>query len=342
MAAGERYSVSEAKDWARENFHGVCNVIIPSYTRDLQDLNEAGIRHDVRRNIELGFWGALLVSEAGTRLEEMRRFMEIAVDEAAGRHYLVLHGSFNTLDELVRVTRDAKSIGVDAVLLCYPNSFYPTTVGQLEGYVRDFAKRCELGIILFSAPHFNFDRLDDRGYPLSCLLNVVDLPNVVAVKYEVGQPGVLGSYEAFRKLARHNLIVTDPFEPNLLMWLDLFDVPWAGTSNYEYLGSAVPEMFAAMRAGDQEAAYKKYWSVQPARRMRVRLQSPFAGANFNHRYVWKYQAWLQGYNGGPIRQPAMKLTDDQMRLAAEGLVASGLLKEVPRDFSSFFVGRNPA
>ena len=32
----------------------------------------------------LGFWGALLVSEAGTTLDEMRRFMEIAIDEAGG------------------------------------------------------------------------------------------------------------------------------------------------------------------------------------------------------------------------------------------------------------------
>ena len=80
------YTRAEAKGWARETFHGACNVIIPSYTSDLRSLNEAAIRHDVRRNIELGFWGALLVSEAGTSLEEMRRFMEIAMDEAGGRH----------------------------------------------------------------------------------------------------------------------------------------------------------------------------------------------------------------------------------------------------------------
>ena len=45
-------------------------------TDDLGSLNEAAIRHDVRRNIELGFWGALLVSEAGTTLDEMRRRVE--------------------------------------------------------------------------------------------------------------------------------------------------------------------------------------------------------------------------------------------------------------------------
>jgi hypothetical protein len=38
----------------------------------------------------------------------------------------------------------------------------------------------------------------------------------------------------------------------------------------------------------------------------------------------------------------MKLTDAQMRRAAEGLVASGLLDAVPPSFAPFFEGRNPA
>ena len=80
------YTRSEAKDYALENWHGVCNVILPSFTADLKIINEAGIRHDVAHNIKQGFWGTLLVSECGTTKEEMKRFMEIAVDEANGKH----------------------------------------------------------------------------------------------------------------------------------------------------------------------------------------------------------------------------------------------------------------
>ena len=64
-----KYSRSEAKEWAAEEWRGVCNVILPSFTDDLRRLNERAIRHDVRRNIELGFWGALLVSECATTAE---------------------------------------------------------------------------------------------------------------------------------------------------------------------------------------------------------------------------------------------------------------------------------
>ena len=126
------YTRAEAKSWAREQFHGACNVIIPSYTSDLRSLNEAAIRHDVRRNIELGFWGALLVSEAGTTVDEMRLFMEIARDEAAGRHRLLLQGTFDTAEEIITMANDARTIGIDAMLLGHPNSFYPTSAQQVE------------------------------------------------------------------------------------------------------------------------------------------------------------------------------------------------------------------
>jgi len=76
------YSRAEAKERAFAKWIGVCNVILPSFTADLKGLNEKAIRHDVRRNIEHGFWGTLLVSECGTTAAEYRQFMEIAVDEA--------------------------------------------------------------------------------------------------------------------------------------------------------------------------------------------------------------------------------------------------------------------
>src|SRR5947209_12462859 len=96
-----QYTKREAKEWARAHMRGVCNVIMPTFTSDLKRLNEAAIRFDVRRDIELGFWGALLVSECGTTMAEYKRFFEIAADEARGRLHLVVQGSFDTLDDTI-------------------------------------------------------------------------------------------------------------------------------------------------------------------------------------------------------------------------------------------------
>jgi dihydrodipicolinate synthase/N-acetylneuraminate lyase len=332
----------EAKEWAREHWRGLCNVIIPSFRADLLGLNEAGIRHDVRRNIELGFWGALLVSEAGTTPTEMTEFMEIAVDEARGRQHFVLHGSFDTLEDTLAVAKEARAVGVEGLLVAYPNSFYPKTVGDLSAYTRALCEGVELAVILFCAPHYNFERLDPSGFPLSVWQELAAIDNVVAAKYEVGHPGVVGSMQAFLTLADSGLLVCDPYEPNLLVWEEIYGMPWIGTSNYEYYGSVVPRYLAAWREGRRDEALSLYWQLQPARQVREALRAQASGANFNHRYLWKYQAWLQGYNGGPLRAPAMKLTDAQLRRAAEGLAASGLLDAVPEDFGAFFVGRHPS
>lgn len=339
MAPTDKFSRADAKQWARDNFNGICNVIIPSFTHDLKGLNEQGIRHDVRRNIELGFWGALLVSEAGTTPSEMRTFMEIAVDEAKGRQYFVLHGSFDTLEDTLSVGRDARTIGVDSLLMAYPNSFYPRTTKELIDYTADVCNGVELAVILFCAPHYNFERLDHSGFPLEAWKELIKIENAVALKYEVGHPGVVGSYEAFTKFANDDVLICDPYEPNLIVWEEMFGMPWIGTSNYEYYGDMVPRYMEALRKGDKEEALKLYWQIQPARQVRETLRIQASGANFNHRYLWKYQAWLQGYNGGPLRAPAMKLSDSQMKRAADGLVASGLLKSAPKDFGEFFNGK---
>jgi 4-hydroxy-tetrahydrodipicolinate synthase len=340
--AGANYDKSEAKDWAKENLLGVCNVIIPSFTSDLTGLNEQGIRHDVRRNIELGFTGALLVSEVGTTLDEMRQFMEIAVDEARGEHQILLHGAFDTAEQVIEVSKDAKAIGLDAVLLGHPNSFYPTSAQDIIDYTRKVCDAVDLGVVLFCAQHWNFTRVDPAGYPLDAIVELADVENVIGVKYEVGRPGATGTYECFKALSDHNIVVSDPFEPNAPIWTDVFGMQWMGTSNYEYYGDRMPKMFAALTEGRRDEAMDLYWQTQAARVTRGTEQATFGGANFIHRYLWKYQAWLNGYNGGPLRQPAMKLSDGAMKRTAEGLVRSKIIDAVPADFGAYFVGRNPA
>lgn len=335
------YTKDTAKDWAREIFQGVCNVIIPSYTADLKSINEKGIRHDVRRNIDLAFWGALLVSEAGTTMAEMRQFMEIAVDEAKGRHRFLLHGTFDTADDIVKMAGEARQVGVDGLLLGHPNSFYAKDADELYDYISYVCERTELAVVLFAASHWNFTRLHPSGYPPQVLAKAADLPNVVAVKYEVGRPGIAGDYEFWKMIKGKRVLFSDPFEAHSPLTVELFGQQWMGTSNYEYFGAAVPQFFKLLREGQYERAMKIYWQIQPARAARFGEQATFSGANFIHRYLWKYQAWLNGYNGGPVRQPVMKLNDAQMRRMRDALVRSGL-EPTQEEPSKFFVGRNPA
>ena len=335
------YTRAEAKEWASAHWRGVCNVIMPSFSADLRRLNEAGIRHDVRRNIELGFWGALLVSECGTSDEEYRRFMQIAVDEAKGRQHFLIHGTFDTREQIIAMAKAGEEIGVSGILLGQPNSFYPRSEEEVYEHLAGVANSTRLAVCLFATVQMNLTRFHPSGYPPRPLVRAADIANVVAIKYEVGRPGIAGDLEFWKMIQGKHILFSDPLEAHSPLTVEMFGQQWMGTSNYEYWGGAVPQYFKLLLEKKFTEAMEIYWRINPARQARVAIQTTFAGANFIHRYLWKYQGWLHGYNGGPMRQPVMKLNDSQMRSVREPLLKSGF-KPADEDNAAFYIGRNPA
>ena len=61
--------------------------------------------------------------------------------------------------------------------------------------------------------------------------------------------------------------------------------------------------FRHLRAGEYDEATEIYWQLQPARKAKQAVAAQLHGGAFINRQAWKFQAWLQGYNGGPLRQP---------------------------------------
>ena len=114
-----------------------------------------------------------------------------------------------------------------------------------------------------------------------------------------------------------------------------------GTSDSEYYGNSVPRMFRMMNEGKFDEAMKIFWQIHPARMAHKFVANSYMSAtNFINRHVWKYEGWLSGFNGGPLRQPTMKVVDRHMKVLREGLQKSGLNPTTDPD-SEYFVGRNP-
>ena len=334
------YARNEARDWAAGRFRGVCNVIIPSFVQDLSDIDEVGIRHDVRLQIERGFAGFLAVSETATTAEEYLRFVQIAADEAAGRQLLIHHASFNTLEENIALANRAAEAGAHLALLSYPPSFYPLSQDDVENYTRRFCEEVDLAVILFPVPLWGFERLHPASLSIDMLERLVDdLPTVVAVKAEGGHPSIAGFTEVWNRLS-DRIIVTMPIEKQAIPLATILPLQVIATSNTEYLGDTAPRMLALAQAGKHAEAMRLFWQVDPARRANDRIDA-IGSANSVHRMAWKYQAWLNGYNGGPLRMPTARLVSDQMRMLRAGLEASGLPVTNDPD-EAFFLGRSAA
>jgi 4-hydroxy-tetrahydrodipicolinate synthase len=333
------YSKSEAREWARENFQGVNNVVIPSFTNDLRGINEKAIRHDVNRELELGFSGTLLVSETSMTLDEYTRFVEIAADEAKGRLTLLHHAAFNTLEENIEAARRAATAGADLVLLSYPPSFFPGSEQDIYDYSRAFCDAVDLGVMLFPMPLWGFERVHAASISVETLERLVDdVPNVVAIKAEGGHPSVAGFAHVWIRLA-DRVLVSMPIIQNAIALAALVPMQVIATSNTEYYGSAAPEMFSLTRAGKFDDALNMLWQIAPAWRANESVAS-IPAAHVVHRMAWKYQAWLAGFNGGPLRMPTTRLIWREMRGFRQGLVDAGLPVTADPD-EEFFIGRNP-
>ncbi len=76
---------SELKEWAKEHFRGLENCTMPSFTPDMKELDEDGIRLDVQQAIKHGFFSTLCAPEAGLTFEEAKRFLEIVAEESGDK-----------------------------------------------------------------------------------------------------------------------------------------------------------------------------------------------------------------------------------------------------------------
>lgn len=335
------YKKSEARAWARENMRGVANVVIPSFTNDLRSLNEKGIRHDIRKEIEYGFWGTLLVSEVVMTIAEYGQFVAWSREEAAGRLKLIHHASFNTLADNIEAARLATKEGAELVLLSYPSNFYATSSQQIYDYTRSFCEAVDLGVILFPVPHWGFERVHPAGMEPAMVERIVrDIPNIVAIKAESGMPTIAGFVQTYHRHSK-DVVVTFPVEAEAIPLAMLVDMQFMGTSNSELYGPTIPRLFNLVREKRFEEAMEIYWRIHPARMANMQISRSYMGSTqLINRMVWKYEGWLNGFNGGPLRQPTMKIVDAHMRQLRSALKASGIEPTADAD-SEFFVGRNP-
>jgi dihydrodipicolinate synthase/N-acetylneuraminate lyase len=335
------YSRQDARAWAREHLVGCSAVTIPSYSADLASLNERGIRHDVALAKELGYTYTLLCSEVAITPEENAQFTEWARDTAGSKFGLFFHAAFGTLAENIRAVKLAEKAGADIVLLSYPPQFWPTSEQEIVDYTKQFCDATDLAVMLFPIPLWGFERVHSAGMSVQVVRRLLnDCPNIVAIKSEQGFPLPAGLCEMYHHF-RDEVVISCPIEGDAIPLMSLMKLQFSGTSNTQWMGSYYPRAFDLARKGDWEAAMALYWKVNPARNANgAAAQSYAPGTGVLNRTMWKYQDWLAGFNGGPLRAPAMRVPDRIMKMLRQGLAASGQ-PVTPDPDSAFMAGRHP-
>lgn len=333
------YTRKEAREWARERLVGVASVVIPTVTADFKRLNEKAIRHDVETTVAHGFVGTLTCSEVAITLEEYAQFVRIAVEQAAGRIFVVHHAVFNTLEDNIEALKLAEAAGAELVLLGYPPYFYPQSLEEVYAYTKALCDATDLAVMLFPIPTWGFSRLDPSDLPLPLLRRLIDeCPNVAAIKAEGGAPHIMSAIEVHRAFHKE-VVISSPLEHEYIPLAQVLPIPFCGTNFSAYYGPVLPRVHALIQAGRFDEASAEFYRIDPARKAFAGV--PQAGNGLINRMMWKYEGWLQGYNGGPLRHPTARVYQRDMVALRRGQEAAGLHPTADAD-ALFFIGRNPA
>jgi 4-hydroxy-tetrahydrodipicolinate synthase len=324
---------------AKEQVRGIENETLPSFSPDFKKLDEEGIRWDVRQTIKHGFFCTLCVTEAGLTFDEAKRLAEITADEAKGKVMVSASVNFETLEMNVEFLKHLQKVGAHTALLGYPPNYYPKSIDQAY---EDYRAMCDVvpdfPIVLYITPKYNFERFHPSGFPLELIERMADIPNTVALKIGISEPGFI--FDCFRRVG-HKLLVQSPWERWAPLLVTQFGQQWMGAGQYEAFQSPekpyLVDYFNLLLGKKIDQAMEIFWKLTP---VRIMFEKQFVPTLFLGTYHWpqhKYYQWLVGGNGGWTRQPVMKMYQHEMEETKAAMRAIGLKLREPDE--EFYAGR---
>ena len=227
------------------------------------------------------------------------------------------------------------------MLLSYPPAFYPESENDIYNYTKAICDATNLAVMIFPMYLWGFySRIHPSDIPTSLIRRLIDdCPNLTAIKAEGGFPSIQSVIECDRLFGKE-VVISMPIEGELIPLSQLMPIQLSATSDHEYYGPMIPKVMKLLREGDYDEATRIYWQLHAARKNKGAVAQQMHGGHFINRYVWKFQGWLQGYNGGPLRMPTQRIHDPQMISLRKGLIDAGLSPSMD-PFREFFIGRNP-
>ncbi|PMP66727.1 MAG: 4-hydroxy-tetrahydrodipicolinate synthase [Thermodesulfobacterium geofontis] len=147
-------------------------------------VDENSLRNLIRWHLEAGTHGILILGTTGEApaidLEERKRIMEIALEEAKGKVPLIVGTGTNNTKKVFEYTKLAEEMGFDAALIVTPYYNKPTQNGLYEHYSY-IAKNTKIPIILYNVP----GRTGVNLLP-ETTAKLAQIENIIAIKEACG------------------------------------------------------------------------------------------------------------------------------------------------------------
>lgn len=335
---------SQQKQNARKTFQGFENSLRPSFSPDFAQLDEAGIRHDVRQSIAHGVFSIFCVP-AGLNGAERDQFLQLVADENQGQVLLSTFLGGPTLASHMSQLKSAQAAGFSHVLAHPPGQEPVDSKDSLYAYYRQIADGTDMDVVLWATDGGNMRHLHPSNVVLDVLERVAELDNVVALKVMATLDPVT-VFEIFERL-NDRLLVNCVDLRMLPLLVKFYGVQWSGAWTIEALQSPqhpyVVDYLKRLREGNYQQADALYWTLKPAYETLMGLMAPMLPRGIHPSVQMKYYQWCVGGNGGLTRWPEnaaereFPLTADERNRIQQAYRAIGIEPQGPEE--SFVVGR---
>ena len=276
------------------------------------ELDEAGLRHNARRYIEIGLRGVFcngLMGEVwALTMEERKRVVEVLCDEGGGKLGVSVVVTGASIGETLDLGLHAKAVGADHAVLMVPTSGPRSAEQQLE-YFRFICERLDMPIVLFNAATAAGSALSPAAFTEVC-----ELPQIKLLKTTAYSENA-----ALRVAARNGVVVSDPLEAHYFQNRLEYGQPilYADPEPYLYQVPGhrpIADYIAKLDAGtDAAQVIRDFEGLSHLRPLFNKwIMDPLIRGHMPNAAL-KYWCELIGMAGGPVRTPIRPLSDAQKR-----------------------------
>jgi 4-hydroxy-tetrahydrodipicolinate synthase len=270
-------------------FEGVLPAIITPFKRNAaMTLDVQGLERNIAYLLSCGIHGIVPCGSTGESatltFEEHEKVIEIAVNKVNGRIPVVAGTGSNNTAEAIRLTKAAKDIGADGVLVISPYYNKPNRSGLIKHYTK--LADLDIPVIMYNVPGRTGQNLEP-----DLVAELAAHPNIVAIKEASGNIGQIS--RIIEETQDDDFLVISGDDNITLPIMAL-----GGAGVISVAANVDPKrmvaMYEAMKKGDYQKALVLHYALSPL------MRSMFIDTN---PIPVKKAVELLGMAGGPVRLP---------------------------------------
>jgi len=288
-------------------FEGVLPAIITPFKRNpAMDLDVKGLEQNIGFLLSCGIHGIVPCGSTGESatlsFEEHETVVKITVDKVNGKIPVLAGTGSNNTAEAVRLTKAAKDIGTDGVLVISPYYNKPNRSGLVKHYTR--LADLDIPVVIYNVPGRTGQNLEP-----DLIAELAQHPNIVAVKEASGNIGQIS--RIIEETQDDDFTVISGDDNITLPILSL-----GGGGVISVAANVDPKrmvaMYEAMKVGDYQKALVLHYALSPL------FRSMFIDTN---PIPVKKAVELMGLAGGPVRLPLDELDEKKVAVLKKILAA---------------------